>query len=445
VKRRKKLVNFSKRGERFLMIPNNLLTHPKWIQHDTSTRVIFIDVCKRYNGTNNGTIGYGCAAGAKAANVSPATANRKLNELWRSGLLKLRKEGAFHIKDRQRQTREWEIAIYAVAGRRPSINWSLGERRIKVEHWLLESLAFIALSNPAKCIFLEMMRRFDGNNNGAILYGGKDGGYIGLSRDVTERALSELKTAGFIVETAPAELRNGVPRKWRLTIYKARGEPATKDFMRTPRLDPKTSFHGITGGDNRALNVSMMRATTSPRSLAPIPGACQTHNITNRLRENRPISDIRAGETFEASDIRTGEMHIETNPVRASSAPAPTLSSSNSDTPYPCFMASGQEMAKFGGVEVPLFGGDLGAAPPQLELLRLDLKRVLPLTPRGTQTRIAAGLGVARSTFSNALAGRERFAATTAAVLRQWVNAAEANPALPPTIEEFLRRTDDAA
>jgi hypothetical protein len=94
---------------------------------------------------------------------------------------------------------------------------------------------------------------------------------------------------------------------------------------------------------------------------------------------------------------------------------------------------------------VPLFGGDLGAAPTQLELLRLDLKRILSLRPRGTQTRLAAGLGLARSTFSNALAGRDRFAATTAAVLRRWVYAAEASPASPPTIEEFLRGTDNAA
>jgi len=98
-----------------------------------------------------------------------------------------------------------------------------------------------------------------------------------------------------------------------------------------------------------------------------------------------------------------------------------------------------------GVVEMPLFGGDLDAAPTQQELLRLELRRVLPLTPRGTQSRIAVGLGLARSTFSNALAGRERFAATTAAVLRQWVNAAEASPASPPMIEEFLRRPDDAA
>jgi hypothetical protein len=146
------------------------------------------------------------------------------------------------------------------------------------------------------------MRRYDGNNNGAISFGGKDGGYIGLSRDQTERALTELEGARFIVETAPAEVRNGVPRKWRLTIYGAIGEKATKDFMRT-EIRPQKSFHGVTGADDKALNVSPVRTTISPMSPARVPLTAKTGNVANTLHENCPISDIRAGDTFEASDI----------------------------------------------------------------------------------------------------------------------------------------------
>ncbi len=182
---RRKRENRSAPGERFLLIPANLLTCPQWIQLDPSARVIFIDVCRHHNGRNNGAIVYGCAAGAKASNVSPATANRKLNELRKNGLLKLRKEGAFNIKDRQKQSREWEIIIYAASGRRPSIDWPLGERQIKVEHWLLKSDAYIALSNAAKCTFFELMRRYNGNNNGAISFGGKDGSYAILASVAT--------------------------------------------------------------------------------------------------------------------------------------------------------------------------------------------------------------------------------------------------------------------
>src|SRR4051794_23358905 len=112
MKSRKRRSDFFAPGEQFLLIPANLLTHPVWIELYPAARVIFIDICKRHNGSNNGAIGYGAAAGAKAANVSPATANRRLNELRESGLLKLRKEGAFNIKDHKNQTREWEIPIF---------------------------------------------------------------------------------------------------------------------------------------------------------------------------------------------------------------------------------------------------------------------------------------------------------------------------------------------
>src|ERR1700680_238702 len=57
--------------------------------------------------------------GALHAGTSPSSANRGLNELRKRGLLKLRKEGAFNIKDRAKQSREWEITIFWVAGSRP--------------------------------------------------------------------------------------------------------------------------------------------------------------------------------------------------------------------------------------------------------------------------------------------------------------------------------------
>jgi hypothetical protein len=207
-----------------------------------------------------------------------------------------------------------------------------------------------------------------------------------------------------------------VPRKWRLTVYGANGEKATKDFMRTLRLGLQESFHGVTSADDKALNVSPVRTTISAMSPAPVLLTAKTGNVANRLHENCPISDIRAGDTFKGSDTRASDIHIETIPVCAGGDRAPSLPSSRPATP---------DLGSLPFVEVPLFGDDLSAAPTPLELLRLDLRRVFPLTPRGTQTRIAAGLGLARSTFSNALAGRERFAATTAAVLRQWVNAVE--------------------
>ena len=191
-----------KRAERFIMIFRALLVNPARTHRRPAARVIFIDMCKLHHHgserrpSNNGQIGYGGAAGAMAANVSVATAYRMLEELRTSGLIKLRKKGVFRVKAGEGRATEWEITIYPMAGR-PPIAWS--GARLHIEHWLLNSAAYKGLSNQAKCILVELMRRYDGDNNGNISFGGWSGAHAGFSADVTERALTELHRAGFIV------------------------------------------------------------------------------------------------------------------------------------------------------------------------------------------------------------------------------------------------------
>jgi hypothetical protein len=219
------------RRERFTMLPANLLVAPDWVGVPAAARAIFINMCmlhhhgSEHGPSNNGRIGYGCAAGARAANVSPATAQRMLKALCNGGLIKLRKEGLFKVKAREGLAREWEITIFPMSGR-PLISW--GNRNLRLEHWLLESAAYEGLTNQAKCILIELTRRYDGGNNGGISFGGPNGAHAGFSTDVTERALTELERAGFIVQTAPAIPWLSHPRKWRLTMYSADGKRRRK-------------------------------------------------------------------------------------------------------------------------------------------------------------------------------------------------------------------------
>lgn len=426
--------------ERFIMIPCDLLVRSDWIHLPPAARVIFLGMCMLHHHggergpSNNGRIGYGSAAAGRAANASAATGFRMLKELLKSRLIKPRKVGVFKVETGDGQAHEWEIAIYPMRGR-PPFPW--GKRALRIDHWLLKSAAYKGLSNQAKCILLELMRRFDGGNNGSISFGGVDGVHTGFSTDVTERALINLERSRFIVQTAAAVPHLSHPREWRLTLYAADRNPATKDFMRDADPVSAKKLERFTGADDPHRNVSMMR----PSLISNLPSSeFPAGNMSANARaflEKDPKTDSRAGETFYAADTRTSETHLETSPADPDWT--------GSDLPVP--KNSPGFFEEFDRVEISaeiaerptgLFGDALPPMRTPLDQLRLDLRRVVSRR-RGMQSRLAEALGITRQTFANALSGRERFSATAMGVLRRWLDretVAGDWPPLPPATEE---------
>ena len=437
-----------RKSEPFIMLPMDLLVRPVWTNLPAAARVIFLDMCMihRHGGghgpRNNGQIGYGCVAGAKAAGVSAATAHRMLSRVRESGLIKLWKEGSFGVKAGERRAREWEITIYPVDGG-PPVSW--GERRLHIEHRILKCSAYKGLSNPAKCILIELMRRYDGGNNGCIAFGGPSGAHAGFSTDVTERALTELQRAGFIFQTATAIPQLRQTRKWRLTMYAADRRPATKDFMSVAKsMTPQKSFHGFTGAADSNQNVSMMRVSTSSN----LPASSAMEALPNKisafikdLNERSPILDTRTGETFGTASTRASEIHLETSPPASDTAgsPASQLPLFQHPSPAPTAAAAGKQAWVKGGrsarkiIEQPpgLFGDALPSMPTPLDRLRSELRAVLG-RKRGTQSRLIEALGLSRHTFANALSGRERFTASAIAALRGWLDGKPLSEGYPP-------------
>jgi DNA-binding transcriptional ArsR family regulator len=434
MKYRKRRFANRRRRERFIMIPRDLLVHPDWTHRPAAARVIFVDMCKiHHHGSergpsNNGRIGYGCAAGAKATNMSVATAYRMLKELRESGLLELRREGAFRVKAGDGRAAEWEITIYPVAGR-ASKPW--GERRLHIEHWLLDCAAYKGLSNQAKCILIELMRRHDGGNNGSISFGGADGACAGFSTDVTERALTELERAGFLVQTAPAVPHLSHPRKWRLTMYEADRKSPTKDFMSDSRPSAEKSYSGFTGAGKSPKNVSMMRVPS--RAVVPEVHASVGEVSNDRNELDDPLTNLatRVGETLATPDIRTSETHLEASPPAAGRLPVCEPVGAPSAQGYikatkpadPAVNVSRAQPSPVARVVEPgdLFGGVLQSVPSPHDELRLELRAKLS-QQRGTQSRLAEAVGLSRSTFAHALSGRAGFTPTAAAALRRWLD-----------------------
>ncbi len=246
-------------------------------------------------------------------------------------------------------------------------------------------------------------------------------------------------------------------RKWRLTMYDADGERATNDFMRDPKpATPEKSFYGFTGAGDSAHNVSVMRATPSSNlpaspTIASLPEEISSY--TKALRDKAPILDSRAGETFDAADTRTSEIHLETSPSAAFRAGSTAFHARPSRHPHLVLTGSAEVVEDLVATataaakivtEQPagLFGDAPPSMPTPLDRLRLELREVLT-RKRGTQSRLAEALDLSRQTFANALSGRERFRATAVAALRRWLDGepiAGNWPPLPPVTEK-----DDAA
>lgn len=87
-------------GGRHVRLYHWLLETPAWADLDTTARAAYLELAKRYNGSNNGRIALAARALALALNVSPATAARAMRSLADHGFIVVTRPGAFHCKVR---------------------------------------------------------------------------------------------------------------------------------------------------------------------------------------------------------------------------------------------------------------------------------------------------------------------------------------------------------
>jgi hypothetical protein len=95
---------------RYVMLFHWMLDSAAWKDLDAVARAIYVEVQKRYNGSNNGRIGYSARQAALDLKVSKDTAARGLRSLEAHGFIVIEKRGAFHCKIRHAS--EYRLTIY---------------------------------------------------------------------------------------------------------------------------------------------------------------------------------------------------------------------------------------------------------------------------------------------------------------------------------------------
>jgi DNA-binding XRE family transcriptional regulator len=113
--------------------------------------------------------------------------------------------------------------------------YSSGNRFVKLDFWMLKSSAWKQLCPVARALLIELMQRYNGQNNGAISFSHREAAAalrVGKNRPFT--LFRELEKIGFI----KARQRGSFTWKarhattWTLTMFDCNGIAATKEFMR---------------------------------------------------------------------------------------------------------------------------------------------------------------------------------------------------------------------
>jgi hypothetical protein len=110
-------------------------------------------------------------------------------------------------------------------------------RYVQIFHWEMDSAAFRDLSACARALYIEIRRRYNGTNNGFIVYSCRQGAdELKISKSTAAKALNELQTHGFIV----AEQRGAF--RWKIDVTGERHRPASEWRLTTYHSD---RVHGI--------------------------------------------------------------------------------------------------------------------------------------------------------------------------------------------------------
>ena len=122
------------------------------------------------------------------------------------------------------------------------------ERYVKLRFWLLNSPAWQSLPPAARALYIEMVKRYNGYNNGRIVMGVREASkLIGVNKDTARMALRFLENRGFVVCTKRGAFSHKTCRdasEWRLTEYDSDYpvQHATKEFMRRTEFKTRPEF-----------------------------------------------------------------------------------------------------------------------------------------------------------------------------------------------------------
>jgi DNA-binding transcriptional regulator YhcF (GntR family) len=99
-------------GPPFIQLFHWMIDLPVW--HSLSPRAVvaYLELARRYNGSNNGWLHLSVRELARAWNWSRASAGRAIEELVEKGFVEITRASGFNVKDRKGQAAEYRLTVF---------------------------------------------------------------------------------------------------------------------------------------------------------------------------------------------------------------------------------------------------------------------------------------------------------------------------------------------
>jgi hypothetical protein len=122
-------------------------------------------------------------------------------------------------------------------------------RFVSIPHWMLRCGAWKQLSPHARCLLIELKRRYNSWNNGDIRLSIREAAAcLHSGKDRAGKALVELQEYGFIrlSQLGSFNYKARHATTWTLTEYGVDGREPTKDFIRWHERNSRSSLQVLT-------------------------------------------------------------------------------------------------------------------------------------------------------------------------------------------------------
>ena len=187
-------------------------------------------------------------------------------------------------------------------------------RFVQLPEWLLASPAWQDLKPGPRALYIELKRRFNGNNNGEVFLSHRDAAKaLNVCRETVAGYYRDLSSHGFIQETrghclGPAGV--GQSATYVLTEEPLNGTPATKDFMNWKKQKPRRiNRHSLAEKPdtvcrkNQPIPVQMSKKSTAFAANLPDTVSEKPAKYTsNHIHTENVVVDAGHCEMLEAGD-----------------------------------------------------------------------------------------------------------------------------------------------